>query len=273
MRIISFVRHNQEFIGIQQYDKVYRLTTLHYFLPRTMRRMLQKWDTYKPISLTGEVKLKTDPERQKQGIPLDQVKLLAPVPYPGSLRVGNVFDNHKAVQGPGNILCMPDHLKELNYGLQVAAVICQPGKNINAVDADPYIGGLTIMNHFGEFATATGPWLVTLDELEPFLCPPAPGHIGKNWDLDMTARVDNRLQSKANMSAMQWTFAELIERSSYGVQLYPGDIIGSGKIGSGSMLEGETIELVVEGLGVLKNKILKAECDFCKSSDLSIKGS
>lgn len=80
---------------------------------------------------------------------------------------------------------------------------------------------------------------------------------------------------------MQWTFAELIERASYGVQLYPGDIIGSGTVGTGCFLElngtnkltdddyisqwlqpGETVELEVEGLGKLKNKMVKADEDF-----------
>jgi fumarylacetoacetate (FAA) hydrolase len=271
MKIISFVKQSQEFVGIQQYDKVYRLTTLHYFLPRTMRRMLEKWESYMSIALPSEIKLKTEPERQLQGIHTDQVELLAPVPHPGSLRNGSAFGNHKAIQGPGNVFCMPDHLDQLDFKMEVAAVICKPGKNISACDADRYIGGLMIMNDFGRFATSTGPWLVTPDELEPFCCPPHPGHTGKSWDLNMTARVDDCLLSKCNLSCMQWTFAELIERASYGVQLYPGDIIGSGIISTHKLNAGETVELEVEALGILKNKIVKAECDFCKSSDPSIK--
>ncbi len=97
----------------------------------------------------------------------------------------------------------------------------------------------------------------------------------------MVARVDEGLLSGGNLSDMQWTFAELIERASYGVQLYPGDIIGSGTVGTGCLLElngtnkindpdyisqwlqpNEVIELEVEGLGVLRNKIVKAESDF-----------
>ncbi len=327
MKIVSFVRHNTEFVGIQQYDKVYKLSTLHKFLPRTMRRLLEKWDTYMSIALKAELNLKTDPERQQQGIPLDQVEIIAPVPHPGSLRDGYafrqhvltsrrnrgldmtpVFDefpvfyfgNHKTVQGPGDVVCMPDHLQQLDYELEVAAVICKAGENIRAADADRYIGGLMIMNDFSarqlqmeemqlslgpakgkDFATATGPWLVTLDELEPFCCPPQPGHIGKNWDLNMVARVDDGLLSAGNLSDMQWTFAELIERASYGAQLTPGDIIGSGTVGTGCLLElngtnklsdddyisqwlqpGETIELEVEGLGILRNQIKTSENNF-----------
>ncbi len=90
----------------------------------------------------------------------------------------------------------------------------------------------------------------------------------------MLARVDDGLLSVGQLSDMHWTFAELIERASYGVDLYPGDIIGSGTVGTGCFLElngtgklnnqdyvarwlqpGDTIELEVEGLGVLTNRI------------------
>ena len=262
MKLISFVKHNQEFVGIQQYDKVYKLATLHKFLPRTMRRLLEKWETYMSIAHTAEIKLKTDPERQQQGIAIDQVEMLAPVPHPGSLRFRNIFANHKAVQGAGNVYCMPDHLRQLDFEPGVAAVVCRPGKNISAVDADRYIGGLMVINHFGEFAVPCGPWLVTQDELEPFCCHPQPGHTGKNWDLNMTAKVDGRFQSCGNLWDMEQTFAELIERASYGVQLYPGDIIGSAVIGSGLLKANETVELEVENLGILKNKIVQAESAF-----------
>ena len=132
-----------------------------------------------------------------------------------------------------------------------------------------------------DFASATGPWLVTLDELEPFSCPPARGHQGKNWDLMMQAFVNDKQLSFGKLSDMNWTFSELIERASYGVDLFPGDIIGSGTVGTGCFLElngtnklldpdfisewlhaGDEVELRVEGLGALKNKITVTEDDF-----------
>jgi len=327
MKLISFIKDQYEYVGIQQFDKVYKMPTLHKFLPRTMQRLLEKWEAYMEIALEAEIRLKTDPERQKLGIPIDEVEMLAPVPHPGSLRDGYafrqhvltarrnrgldmtpVFDefpvfyfgNHKTVRGPGAIRCMPDHFRQLDYELEVAVVICKTGINIRAADADQYIGGLMIMNDFSarlfqmeemqlslgpakgkDFVTTTGPWLVTLNELEPFLCPPQPGHVGKNWDLSMQARVGGVVQSFGSLADMHWTFAELIERASYGVQLYPGDIIGSGTVGTGCFLElngtkkledpdfiprwlqpEETVELEVEGLGILRNKIVKAEDDF-----------
>ena len=327
MKLVSFLEDSHEFVGVQLYDQVYKLRSLHTFLPRTMRRLLEKWDYYMSIALSAERKLKTDLELQKCGIPIDEVEMLSPVPHPGSLRDGYSFRQHvetarrnrglemtpafdefpvfyfgnpRTVTGPGPVLCMPDHLQQLDYELEVAAVICRTGKNICARNADLYIGGLMIMNDFSarklqleemqlslgpvkgkDFATALGPYLVTPDELEPFRCPPQCGHTGMNWDLKMVARVDDGLLSSGRLSDMQWTFAELIERASYGVELRPGDIIGSGTVGTGCLLElngtnklkdpnyvpqwlqpGEVVELEVEGLGVLKNQIIQSEESF-----------
>jgi fumarylacetoacetate (FAA) hydrolase len=132
-----------------------------------------------------------------------------------------------------------------------------------------------------DFATAIGPWLVTLDELTPFETPPPDRHVGKSWNLDMTCRVNGIEVSRGNLSQMDWTFAELVERASYGVNLYPGDIIGSGTVGTGCFLElngtarlnnpahqdqwlqeGDIIELEIDQLGVLKNTIEREKNDF-----------
>jgi fumarylacetoacetate (FAA) hydrolase len=324
MKLISFVFEQREFVGIQFNDKAFKLTTLHKFLPRTMRRMLEKWDTYMSIALPAEINLITDLERYKQGIPLDQIEWLAPVPFPGSLRDGYAFRQHvltsrrnrglemtqafdefpvfyfgnqRTVRGPGDILCMPDHFKQLDFELEVAIVICKRGRNIRAEDADDYIGGLMIMNDFSarqlqmeemqlslgpakgkDFATATGPWLVTLDELKGFESPCKKNHTGKSWRLRMSATINGKKLSEGRLSDMDWTFAEIIERASYGVDLFPGDIIGSGTVGTGCLLElngtgklnssdfkeqwlgpGDEIKLTVEGLGELVNKVVKEE--------------
>jgi fumarylacetoacetate (FAA) hydrolase len=210
------------------------------------------------------------------------------------------FSNHNSIKGPGEIVCMSDHLKKLDFELEVAIVICKPGKNIKAEDADEYIGGFMIMNDFSaralqseemklnlgpakgkDFATAIGPWLVTPDELEEFKVEPKENHTGNVYNLKMTARVNGVQVSEGNLANMEWTFAEIIERASYGVQLFPGDVIGSGTVGTGCFLElngtgklnnpdyeeqwlkeGDEIELEVEGLGILKNTIVKDESDF-----------
>ena len=210
------------------------------------------------------------------------------------------FTNHHGIKGPGELYCMPDHFEKRDFELEAAIVICKAGRNIKAAEADDYIGGLMIMNDISarrlqmeemllnlgpakgkDFATAIGPWLVTLDELEPFEVSPKEGHTGKSWNLKMTARHNGTQVSEGNLRDMDWTFAELIERASYGVDLYPGDIIGSGTVGTGCFLElngtaklkdpafaeqwlkdGDTIELEIEGLGSLSNTIVAEDTDW-----------
>ncbi len=210
------------------------------------------------------------------------------------------FTNHHSVQGAGPIMCMPDHFHKLDFELEVAIVISKLGRNIPAEEADEYIGGLMIMNDLSartlqseemllnlgpakgkDFATALGPYLVTLDELEEFEVPAKENHVGKSWNLKMKCSINGVQVSEGNLSDMDWTFAELIERASYGATLYPGDIIGSGTVGTGCFLElngtgklndenyteqwlneGDVIEMEVDELGILINTIAKEESDF-----------
>jgi fumarylacetoacetate (FAA) hydrolase len=210
------------------------------------------------------------------------------------------FTNHHSIQGPGDIKCMPDHFEKLDFELEAAIVISKHGRNIRAEDADEYIAGLMIMNDVSarklqmeemllnlgpakgkDFATAVGPCLVTLDELQQFETDCKQGHVGKSWNLRMQCRVTGKQVSDGNLGDMDWTFAEIIERASYGADLYAGDIIGSGTVGTGCFLElngtgklnnpgyeeqwlkqGDEVEMEIEGLGILKNVIVKEEDDF-----------
>jgi fumarylacetoacetate (FAA) hydrolase len=210
------------------------------------------------------------------------------------------FTNHHSIGGPGEVVCMPDHFEKLDFELEAAIVICKHGRNIRAEEADEYIGGLMIMNDLSarrlqmeemllnlgpakgkDFATLLGPWLVTLNELESFEIPAKTGHVGKNWDLKMSCRVNDIQVSEGNLGSMDWTFAEIIERASYGVNLYPGDVIGSGTVGTGCFLElngtgklynpdypeqwlqeGDKIELEIDALGILENTIVRDEDEF-----------
>jgi fumarylacetoacetate (FAA) hydrolase len=132
-----------------------------------------------------------------------------------------------------------------------------------------------------DFCTAIGPWLVTLDELEPFEISPKEGHTGKSWNLKMTCSVNGKQVSEGNLGDMDWTFAEIIERCAYGVDLYPGDVIGSGTVGTGCFLElngtgkfkdpdyqeqwlqeGDVVEMEIDGLGKLSNTMVREESDF-----------
>lgn len=210
------------------------------------------------------------------------------------------FTNHNSIQGPGDIYCMPDHFDKLDFELEAAIVINKAGRNIKAADADDYIAGLMIMNDMSartlqmdemklnlgpakgkDFATVIGPMLVTLDELASYEVPCKEGHTGKAWNLNMRCRVNGVQVSEGNVSDMDWTFAEIIERCSYGVNLFAGDVIGSGTVGTGCFLElngtgklndpnyqeqwlkeGDIVEMEIDGLGKLSNTIVKEESDF-----------
>jgi len=133
-----------------------------------------------------------------------------------------------------------------------------------------------------DFATTLGPYLVTSDELEKYKIETP---FGNKYNLEMKAYHNDKQISFGNLKDMNWTFAEIIERASYGVEVFPGDVIGSGTVGTGCYLElngtwaleakqkgteffpiwlkdGDTIELEIETLGRLKNKIVKKEKDF-----------
>jgi fumarylacetoacetate (FAA) hydrolase len=216
------------------------------------------------------------------------------------------FTNHNAIQGPGAIYCMPDHFQQLDFELEIAIVIGKEGKNIKAKDADEYIAGFTIMNDLSarklqmeemllnlgpakgkDFSTVIGPWLVTPDELKSNLVPAKKGHVGNNYNLSMKCWVNDQLVSEGNVKDMDWTFAEIIERCSYGVTIYPGDVIGSGTVGTGCFLElngtgklkdanytpqwlqpNDVVTMSIDGLGTLENTIYKEDTDW---SILSLK--
>ena len=210
------------------------------------------------------------------------------------------FSNHNSIQGPGKIRCMPDHFDKLDFELEAAIVVKKLGRNVRAANADEYIGGLMIMNDMSartlqmeemllnlgpakgkDFSTVIGPMLVTLDELEKYEVPCKENHTGKAWNLKMTCKVNGIQVSEGNVSDMDWTFAEILERCSYGVTIHPGDVIGSGTVGTGCFLElngtgklnnpdfeaqwlkeGDIVEMEIDGLGKLSNTIVKDESDF-----------
>jgi fumarylacetoacetate (FAA) hydrolase len=329
MKFVSFLKNGIERAGLISGDKLYDISKLDEGLPDSMNKLLENWEELYQRLQTISEKIDNSLEFKRRGISLNEVKLLAPVPYPPSLRDGYAFrqhvetarrnrgldmtpvfesfpvfyfGNHHTVIGPGPIICMPDHFKKLDFELEAAIVISKKGKNIRSSEADDFIAGLMILNDFSarslqmdemllnlgpakgkDFATATGPYLATIDELKAFETTGKPNHVGKSWDLNMTAWINNKLVSEGNLSDMEWTFAELIERASYGVELYPGDIIGSGTVGTGCFLElngtgrlidknyseqwlqpGDKIELKIDGLGTLQNQI------FAESGNYSI---
>jgi fumarylacetoacetate (FAA) hydrolase len=327
MKLITYLNDGQEQLGVLVDGLVFDMERLHPDLPNTMNMFLQYWDESLPMALGGEIMIREGKISREKGKSLETLSIVSPVPFPSSCRDGYAFrqhvaaarrnrkaemipefdqypifyfTNHHSIQGPGNVLCMPDHFHKLDFELEAAIVICRHGRNIRAEDADQYIGGLMIMNDFSartlqmeemllnlgpakgkDFSTAVGPALVTLDELQSYEIPAKDGHVGKNWNLRMQCRVNGTQVSDGNLGDMDWTFAEIIERASYGCDLYPGDIIGSGTVGTGCFLElngtgkfndpsyqeqwlkeDDEIELEIDGLGILANKMVSEEEEF-----------
>ncbi len=327
MKIVSYLREGHDRLAILVDGLFYDMEVLHPDLPTNMSMFLNYWEESLSMARGGELMIREGTIYPDQGFAPDSVQLLAPVPFPTSCRDGYAFrqhvesarrnrgvgmipefdqypifyyTNHLSMQGPGNVVCMPDHFEKLDFELEAAIVICKHGRNIRAEQADEYIGGLMIMNDMSarrlqmeemllnlgpakgkDFSTVTGPWLVTLDELEPFEIPAPEGHVGKNWNLRMQCFVNGQQVSDGNLGDMHWTFAEIIERASYGVNLFAGDVIGSGTVGTGCFLElngtgklndpnyteqwlqpGDVVEMEIEGLGKLVNTIVEEEEDF-----------
>ena len=199
------------------------------------------------------------------------------------------FTNQRAVTGPGPVWVQPRHLERLDFELECAAVIGRTGRNIPAERADDYIVGFMIMNDWSarslqmeemklnlgpakgkDFATSLGPYLVTKEELEDRRIETS---AGAQYDLQMEAYLNGERISQGNLKDMSWTFAQILERISYGVTVHPGEVVGSGTVGTGCLLElngskvfdpprwlqpGDTVELRIERLGVLQN-VVRAE--------------
>jgi fumarylacetoacetate (FAA) hydrolase len=327
MKLVSYLIDGHEQLGIFHEGMYFSMDNLHPELPNSMNMFLQYWDEYLPMAAGGEIMIREGKISMDKGLPPATVDLISPVPFPSSCRDAYAFrqhvatarrnrnaamipefdqypvfyfTNHHSIQGPGPVLCMPDHFHKLDFELEAAIVISRSGRNIRAEDADDYIAGLVIMNDWSartlqleemllnlgpakgkDFATSLGPWLVTTDELVQYETAPKPGHTGKAWNLKMICRVNGVQVSEGNLADMDWTFAELIERASYGVTLQPGDIIGSGTVGTGCFLElngtgrlnnpeyqeqwlqaGDEVELEIDGLGILNNSIEAEEDEF-----------
>ncbi|MGI8635331.1 MAG: fumarylacetoacetate hydrolase family protein [Segetibacter sp.] len=327
MKLFSYFKSGHDQLALLYNDCLYDLNSLSADLPGNMADFLKSWDDNLAIAANALAALKEKANYSGNIIPYNSVQLMSPVPLPTSLRDGYAFrqhvaaarrnrkvdmipefdqypvfyfSNHRNIQGPGEIECMPDHFEKLDFELEAAVVICKKGRNIKAEEADAYIGGLMIMNDLSarrlqmeemllnlgpakgkDFATAIGPCLVTLNELSEFEIPPRKDHTGKSWNLKMTCKVNGMQVSEGNLGDMDWTFAEIIERASYGVDLYPGDIIGSGTVGTGCFLElngtgklhdpdykeqwlndGDKVELAIDQLGVLENTIVAEKIEW-----------
>lgn len=330
MKLVSY-QHQEIRLGIFHNEKVFDLNqSLEKMklksLPNNMTAFLQMGEEAMKLAHLVDQEIKngnTDLKPVDDGVK----NLLAPVTHPTSCRDGYAFrqhvaaarrnrkvdmiaefdhypifyfTNHNAIQGPGEIWCMPDHFQKLDFELEAAVVIGKKGRNIKSADADQYIAGYMIMNDMSartlqmeemllnlgpakgkDFSTVIGPYLVTPDELMPKKISAKANHTGNSFSLKMICRVNGIQVSEGNMGDMDWTFAEIVERCAYGVDILPGDVVGSGTVGTGCFLElngtgllndanfkpqwlqdGDVVEMEIENLGLLSNTIRKVDTDF-----------
>ena len=243
-------------------------------------------------------------------VPAADVELLAPVPVPPSVRDFLCFEQHlrtvsgaepdpdwyrlpvfyfsnpAGIFGPRADIPVPPGCAQFDYELEVAAVIGAPGYNLSPEEAEAHIAGYFVLCDFSardlqaremrlmlgpakgkDTATSCGPWLVTADELEG-------RRSGATFDLQMTASVNGAAYSKGRLDTMIWSFPELVAYASRGTRVMPGDIIGSGTVGRGCILElsiehgsgaypwltsGDDVVLEVELLGRLEHRIVPGQ--------------
>ncbi|MGI8830302.1 MAG: fumarylacetoacetate hydrolase family protein [Candidatus Limnocylindria bacterium] len=189
------------------------------------------------------------------------------------------FSNTSEIRAPGDPVHAPRGSVELDYELEVAALIDTPVRDLDAARGEDAIGGYLILNDWSardlqrdestvrlgpakgkDFASSIGPWLVTPDEL-------ANARKGKGYDLAMTASVNEETLSSGNWSAAHFSFGEMVERASADVRLRPGDLLGSGTVGTGCLLEirdeklgrylqpGDSVTLAIDRLGALTTPV------------------
>lgn len=243
-------------------------------------------------------------------LPASSAPLLAPIPRPPSIRDFIAFEEHvrnasrgfgrevspawyeaplfyftnpAAVRGPADDIPVAPGSQRFDYELEVAAVVGQGGSDLDPATAEERIAGYLVMCDWSardlqqreqrgnlgpakgkDTATSFSAFLVTPDELEPY-------RGGNAYRLDMTASVNGRPYSKGSLADMYWRFGELLAYASRGTTLRPGDIIGSGTVGTGCILElsavhgteaypwlqpGDTVRLEVGELGAIESVIV-----------------
>ena len=192
------------------------------------------------------------------------------------------FSNVSEIRGPDEAVWSPAASHELDYELEIAALVDTPARNLAPERAEEAIGGYTILNDWSardlqreetavrlgpakgkDFASSIGPWLVTPDELADARVAGSNGPT-----LTMTAEVNGVETSRGTWSDCQFSFGQMLARASADVGLRAGDLIGSGTVGTGCLLEvrehtlgrylepGDTVTLRVERLGALTTPIV-----------------
>lgn len=316
MKLVTYInKSGSQHIGWLKDDRVVDMQKADGRLPNDMLSFINGHEAYFRIIKDNNL------EALEGHYALSEVKLLAPLPNPPSIRdfigfeqhmlnasksfghtIGEVyydipvfyFTNHQAIYGPEDEIKRPNAETKLDLELEIAVIMGKTGNDIKASNADDYIFGYTVFNDWTarsiqkqemqmplgpakgkDFANAFGPCIVTKDEFEGKRCKMTresqpehlrvPANKDDRFDLKMTAKINGELICEGNYKTVFWNFPEMIERASRNnVTLFPGDILGSGTVGWGSLIEnnfsvhrplepGDEVELEIEGIGILKN--------------------
>lgn len=198
---------------------------------------------------------------ERNGTPVPDVLYELPVSYMGSVQ---------AMLGPDDDVPWPAYSDKIDFELELGIVIGRSGRNITPEHALDHVLGLTIFNDFSardiqmhemggrlgpskgkHFASALGPRIVTLDALDPAA-------------LTMRARVNGEDWTEGESGSILWSIEELVAWASTGENLVAGTLLGTGTVGRGCGMElgrllevGDTIELEIDGIGVLRNRIIR----------------
>ena len=190
------------------------------------------------------------------------------------------FSNPASVIGHGDLVYPPKNSTELDFELEIAAIIGEEVSDLPEDDsAMDCVAGFTIYNDWSardlqrnemavglgpskgkDFANALGPYLVPFSDLRD-------RYQNGRLDLNMSASINGKIVSLGNASSMYWTWPQLLAHASRDTKLLPGDVIGSGTVGTGCILEltptvtggwlkpGDVVQLEIERLGVLENRV------------------
>lgn len=301
MKFISFkTKYGENRFGLLENNSIIDLHLANNMLPDNALDFVQENEKHMKI-------IKNEAKNYSHHYELQEVELLAPIQNPLSFRDFSGFKEHletiaqnlgltppkefyefppfyfsnaMSIRGPEYKVSAPSESQMLDYEFEVVCVIGKRGINIKEADAHEFIWGYTILNDWSardlqfkempvnlgpakgkDFATSIGPYLVTKDELEDNLNPDG------RYNLKTKLTVNGELVRENNLVSITHTFGAMIERASKDVMLYPGELIGSGTIGGGCILErgiknvtwlvsGDRIEMEVEKLGVLETEVL-----------------
>ena len=315
MRLITYnhpATGNSSRAGVLQGDRILDVNGLtEGKVNSDMLRILDHWDESHPVVAAAAETFAREFEDVPQvptnvAVPVWEATLGPPLPEPRSFRDFYAFEqhvaagfakrdrpvpdawyetpvfyfgNHGSFVGPDQPVAKPESTRELDFEMEIAAVIGRGGRDIESSSAFNHIAGFCLLNDWSardvqrretsvglgpakgkDFATSLGPWMVTVDELADVL-------VDGRLNLDVAVRINGDQVGESNVRSMHWSFGDLIATASRDADLRPGDVLASGTMPSGCLLElgsevhpwldhDDEVEIESARLGRLRNRIV-----------------